>query len=133
MLKITAIRYANTPKVPDTVCIHVYPFDRSSFVVQSATNERVGLKLTLILKSNVNATATAMANNPSVALSPINIFCTISRLGNAKSINPVSIPPMIIQGRRLPPINHSLSLIAPTIGWAIIPAIGPAAHTIPIS
>ena len=66
LFQITAIKYANTPKVPETVCIHVNALPLSFLFVQSAINERVGLKLTLIDKSSVNATDTAIANKPSV-------------------------------------------------------------------
>ena len=49
------------------------------------------------------------------------------------SISAASTPPMRMNGRRRPPQNHTLSLITPMSTCPMIPASGPAAHTMPIS
>ncbi len=52
--------YASTPKNPEIVCIQVYPLCAGSpSGVTSAITDRVGLKLILIARSSVRATAIA--------------------------------------------------------------------------
>ncbi len=92
-------------------------------------SERVGLKLTLMARSSVRATAMAMPRMPS---SPIAAEIT-SMLGRASSISAASTPPMRMKGRRRPPQNQTLSLMTPMMTCPRMPAIGPAAHTSPTS
>ena len=91
--------------------------------------ERVGLKLILIERSSVRATAIATPRIPSIPR-PEEIT---SMFGRARSINDARRPPIKMNGRRLPFQNQTLSLITPTITCPKIPAIGPAAQTSPTS
>ena len=97
--------------------------------VTSVMSDRVGLKLTLIDRSRASATVMA---TPSTASSPR--LCEISPMcGSARSISAARMPPMMMNGRRRPPQNHTRSLITPISSWPMMPASGPAAHTRPIS
>ena len=91
--------------------------------------DRVGLKLILIARSSVSAIAVATTRRlptPSASL--------MARMfGRAKSISAARTPPIMINGRRRPPQNQTLSLISPMMTWPNIPASGPAAQTIPTS
>ena len=90
--------------------------------------ERVGLNPTLIAKSRVRATQMATQRTGR----PVN-FPIAPRNGKARTITPARIPPRMMNGRRRPPQNHTLSLIRPTSGWARTPASGPASQTYPTS
>ena len=97
--------------------------------VTSVISERVGLKLTLIDRSSASATAIA---TPISASSPSRCEMT-PMYGSARIISAARMPPMMMNGRRRPPQNHTRSLITPTSSWPMMPASGPAAHTSPIS
>ena len=87
--------------------------------------ERAGLNVTLTDKSKNSAITDAI-----ITMSEMPVMCEIPFIcGSAKNAIVLTIPPIIINGRRLPPINHTLSLIKPTITCPKIPAIGPASQT----
>ena len=90
--------------------------------------DRVGLKLMLMERSSVSATVIATA----ITLAIPKKLLILSMLGKAKIISAARIPPMMINGFLRPPQNQALSLINPMMGCPRIPAMGPAAHTIPI-
>ena len=87
--------------------------------------ERAGLNVTFTDKSKNKAITDAI-----ITISDIPVMCDIPRMcGSAKKAMVLTIPPIIINGRRLPPINQTLSLTNPTIICPKIPATGPASHT----
>ena len=53
--------------------------------------------------------------------------------GKASNDNAAIVPPMMMNGRRLPFQNHAWSDREPMMTWPKMPAIGPAAHTSPMS
>jgi len=91
--------------------------------------DRVGLKLTLMARSRVSATAIATPRMPSTPSAPE----TMSRCGRASSISAASTPPIRMNGRLRPPQNQTRSLITPISTWPMMPANGPAAQTRPTS
>jgi hypothetical protein len=91
--------------------------------------ERVGLKLTLIARSSVSATAMATPRMPSTPM----LAEITSRLGSASSIRAASTPPIRMNGLRRPFQNQTRSLITPINTCPIMPASGPAAQTRPTS
>ena len=95
----------------------------------SAMIERVGLKLILIARSRLRATAMATPRMPG---SPIAKEMT-PMFGKASSIRAAMTPPMRMNGRRRPFQNQTRSLISPMMTWPMIPASGPAAQTRPTS
>ena len=127
MPKTAPTTYASTPNKPEIVCIQVNPIVRASpSGVRSAMIDRVGLNPTLIARSSVSATATAVQR----MCTPLHALIS-PRNGNANNMSDANTPPIKINGRRRPPQNHALSLTSPTIGWARRPASGPASQTRP--
>ncbi len=53
--------------------------------------------------------------------------------GSRNTISAARVPPIRMKGRRRPPQNQALSLIRPMSTWPRMPAVGPAAQTMPIS
>ena len=130
MSQIAPIPYAPTPKLPDTVCIHVNPLVRSTpSGVTSAMIERVGLKPTFMAKSSDRTTIRAI---PSRLSNPMAVEMT-SMLGSASRVSAAIVPPTRMNGRRRPRQNHTRSLQTPMMTWPNMPAIGPAAQTRPMS
>ena len=67
-------KYANTPKKPDTICIHTKPAVRTlPSGVRSAIMERAGLKVTFTAKSRKRAMSDAM-----IIISPMPVIFEIS-------------------------------------------------------
>ena len=97
--------------------------------VTSAMIDRVGLNPTLIAKSSDNTMTSA---TPRIASKPSALDIT-PIFGNASRVSAAIVPPTRMKGLRRPFQSQTRSDIAPMMTCPKMPAIGPAAHTRPMS